>query len=1751
VDVFRLRNQLVENYAAYTRSFIKIADEDICQHVESELGAGALWPQPLLQLNPTFRRGGLVEDLVAEGLLHPRCGEIFRIDKSESNPHGLPLSLHQHQADAVRKSREGRSYVLTSGTGSGKSLTYIIPIVDHVLRRGSGRGIQAIVVYPMNALANSQLAELSKFLGIRDTDVTFARYTGQESTEERERIRSNPPDILLTNYTMLELLLTRSDDRAVVRAADGLAFLVFDELHTYRGRQGADVAMLIRRCRIAFNAKRLVCIGTSATMASGGTSVDQAAAVAKVASTLFGDTVDPTAVIAETLERATPELDLDVPEVRQALRAAISSGASPPADYETFRTHPMASWIESIFGVRSEAATGRLIRQTPRPLRGGESAASALATLTGTDESRCGEVIEAFLMRGSQLRASGASRFPIFTFRLHQFITRGDTVWSTLEAPGTRYLSLSKLVAQPGHSDRPLYPLVFCRHCGTSYARVWRTGVADQAATTSAARFLPRDDRPEEDEDQRVPGYLHLGQEQPWPEGDHQSSAILNRVPGFMKELAPNGEERIDSRSRRDLPTAVSLSPTGQVDRTGNGLRAAFIPGQFIFCLNPACGVAHARNQKSERSKLLTLGVDNRSTATTILAVQALSELQSDTTLERQARKLLSFTDNRQDASLQAGHFNDFAQVALLRSALHKALAKRGDRGLAHAELAPATFDAMSLRFDDYAADPDLRGPARSITDDALRKVIEYYIYRDLQAGWRFSAPNLEDCGLLRIVYHGLDGADGLLADAEVWSEGFFRTNEHGERVYEKVPAAIAECPDQVRRDIVVTLLHALRRNLVLKVDVLDRNRQQELATDTRARLLEGTVWHLDDPKQLASAEVAYPRAKRGQEFGFFVSSRGAIGRYLRRSIAVHATDELKGPDIDEAIRYLFMALGLYGIVEQVRSGTGGPGYQINHAALRWFVGDGVERPADRLRVYDEGETPLTPNAYFQRCYETFADLKSLLEAREHTAQVHAEARKRREELFREAKLPLLFCSPTMELGVDIAQLNVVNLRNVPPTPANYAQRSGRAGRSGQPALVYTYCAGRSPHDQYYFRRPSDMVAGAVAPPRIDLANRDLLQAHLQAIWMEIAKPDLGQTLTSVLDIDRSNGQITLRVKPALSRSLEDPALRIQALARGRELVDSVRDHLAGASWFHEEWVREVLDRLPQSFNSACDRWRELYRAATRQRELHHHIVGDHARPERERLTSSRLRAQAEAQLKILTEAEGVYEGDFYSYRYFASEGFLPGYNFPRLPISAYVPGRRNRDEYVSRPRFLAISEFGPRSLIYHEGARYRVERVNLDFGSSDIEAPMQLPTVTMKRCSSCGYAHIEDGHARSEVCDRCHASLADPTDPTEIREMVRLQSVSLRLAERITCDEEERQRFGYRILTAYRFPSVGGRLDRRDADVRIGDRRVMRLSYGDAATLFRINTSWANSPAKEQRGFVLDVERGYWARNPAELDADTPDAPATLRVVPFVTDDKNALVVAFEPTPPREAMAALQAALKRAIEKVYQLESRELAAEAMPSPQKRHEILLYESAEGGAGVLRQLVDDPRAIERIASAALELCHFDPETLEDLGAATCGKACYQCLLDYGNQPDHAMLDRHRIRDLLNELRHAQCLPSGGIGTREGRMVALRGKCDSGLEKRWLDELDALRLTPPSHAQHLIAACSTRPDFFYAEHNVAVYIDGPPHDTPEQRDRDAEITATLQQHGYAVVRFHHRDDWGAIFRRHPDIFGTPTS
>ena len=283
------------------------------------------------------------------------------------------------------------------------------------------------------------------------------------------------------------------------------------------------------------------------------------------------------------------------------------------------------------------------------------------------------------------------------------------------------------------------------------------------------------------------------------------------------------------------------------------------------------------------------------------------------------------------------------------------------------------------------------------------------------------------------------------------------------------------------------------------------------------------------------------------------------------------------------------------------------------------------------------------------------------------------------------------------------------------------------------------------------------------------------------------------------------------------------------------------------------------------------------------------------------------------------------------------------------------------------------------------------------------------------------------------------------------------------------------------------------------------------------------------------------------------------------MTVVPYVTDTKNALIVRPETVCSHEVMAGLQSALRVAIQQYFQLESRELVAEALPSARNRREILLYEASEGGAGVLRQIVDDPTVLPALARLALIACHFDPNTLQDLAAERCGKACYECLLDYGNQPDHRLLDRLAIRDLLVQLMHATCQPATGVASayatlptavtsvadiaqsaRVTHMAALRAQSEV-LPSQWLDRLEELMLTPPSDALWRIAGLDTRATFYYRDSNTVIFVDGPDHEEPEVAQEDDSMTQRLLERGYTVVRFDYRDDWDVIFAQHSDIFG----
>ena len=382
---------------------------------------------------------------------------------------------------------------------------------------------------------------------------------------------------------------------------------------------------------------------------------------------------------------------------------------------------------------------------------------------------------------------------------------------------------------------------------------------------------------------------------------------------------------------------------------------------------------------------------------------------------------------------------------------------------------------------------------------------------------------------------------------------------------------------------------------------------------------------------------------------------------------------------------------------------------------------------------------------------------------------------------------------------------------------------------------------------------------------------------------------------------------------------------------------------------------------------------------------------------------------------------------------------------------------------------------------------------------------------------------------------------------PLPTKGLFRLHNVATRRRDRINSDEEERQRQGFEVVSGFRFAVRNNQLSRRIADaVGAGGEPLATLTYGETAQLWRINRGRRRRADHDQLGFLLDVDRGYWANESDEAtdDDEDPVGPRVRRVLPYVEDTRNCLLVKPTDDLDAAAMASLEAALKHAIQIEFQLEENELATEPLPSLDARSWLLMYESSEGGAGVLRRLAEDRGALARVARRALEICHVDPDTGAELpmrpGHDDCEAACYDCLMSYRNQPDHPLLDRATVIPVLQAL---------AVATVELRAdaVSVEALVESDLEKEWLDWLRERGLRVPDQGQVLIEDANTRPDFLYPEHFVAIYVDGPHHDYPERQARDAIKARMMRDLGWRVVRFGHKDNWAQIADSYRDVFG----
>src|SRR5581483_5345409 len=545
--------------------------------------------------------------------------------------------------------------------------------------------------------------------------------------------------------------------------------------------------------------------------------------------------------------------------------------------------------------------------------------AQLLSERTGVPVERCSTAIQETLLAGCSERVDPDTGKTPFAFRLHQFISKGDTVYASLGVGNDRYLTFQRqhyVPEQPGKRDRLLFPLVFCRECGQEYYAVQK----------GRNRFLPKGSvRPEDETDtaekDSQAGFLYVSMDKPWPLDE---DTVAREVPEDWTEERP-GKPVVRRSQRSLLPKSLRVRPDGVIAENAEdeqrALQCHFFQAPFRLCLY--CGVSYSADQFNDFAKVATLSSEGRSTATTILSLSAIRRAKALSAANGQngstsrallAPKMLSFTDNRQDASLQAGHFNDFVEFGMLRSALYTALRHAGEKGLRHDELTQKVFDALDLDFQQYAVEKDARYQAREEIKQAFRKVLGYRLYRDLERGWRIISPNLEQCGLLTIDYLSLEE---LCLDEDVW---------------EKCHDALKDASPQRRKEISKTLLDHMRRELAIKIDYLNQSYQESLQQESNQRLI--APWALDENENFVYATILFPKTRKNEDrrYNIFLSGYSGYGRYLRRQGLSNAYRDIGVKETEKIIRQLLECLRLAALVERVvepRDKDDSGGYQL------------------------------------------------------------------------------------------------------------------------------------------------------------------------------------------------------------------------------------------------------------------------------------------------------------------------------------------------------------------------------------------------------------------------------------------------------------------------------------------------------------------------------------------------------------------------------------------------------------------------------------------------------------------------------------------------------------------------------------------------------------------------------------------------------------------------------------------------------
>lgn len=1369
---------------------------------------------------------------LSPGLLSPRL--IDALDRPAGNQgsnyrFARDASPYRHQLEAWKllAQPQPQSVIVTSGTGSGKTECFMVPILDQLAREadsctGPIEGVRALFLYPLNALIQSQQERLHAWTGPFGGDVRFCLYNGNTVEKpvpahlaaqtpnqvlDRQTLRASPPPILVTNATMLEYLLVRSQDAPILEKSRGkLKWIVLDEAHSYIGSQAAELSLLLRRVLHGFgvDSNEVRFVATSATI--GDPKGEAGQKLKEFLAGLAGVGLDRVHVVAG--ERQVPELPAGDAGYRSAPLEALE--AIPPEDetsrYQAVCANQTANGIRRLFVPQQGG-------QPARPLR---DVCNVLADPLAQHEPQTQQLALRWLDLLTRSRhPKDKELVPFLPLRLHAFHNILAGLWAcsdlncrcragtALDAPDWAFGAIYTEERQTCECGAPVYELRSCNDCNETY--LWgRIAVDSQSGSWTVIQDIEEmtdefklEAVAEDDSENAAPS--EASEEMVEQEGGRQDSPLVLIA---NRHLLETGEATIDIGTRildshSDLPKVK--------------VRIKEMAEEQLTC--PECGGHHGQGKLMFRPARLGAPFLLMQVIPTVLEFCP----DGDDALNKplRGRRMITFTDSRQGTARMAASLQRDAERNALRSAVYQYLASRSDVSsnpayrelleeiaeyeadyaetgspriktrlenkkleLAQFRSKPVSFQALAEQLALHATDIKRWAlsfyreinPAQFEGDAGTLELARLFLFREFARRPK-RANSLETLGLVSVQYPRLDGVN--VVPAPVLS--------HTQMSVEEWRQLLKLTLDFVVRDQSCLEFKDTWRRWVGKKEVSAKflppdSKEKALGIFRRWPQTNRVGQQNRMVRLLAVAFQKEPDSAQGRD-AIDSILRAAWEDLRRLELLRNAGDgcylaledmafDLIGTAWTCPVTRRVLDVTLRGLTPYL------PGHKrkastIECPSIRIPKWPGIkddfptqEQRTDAARAWlakDRDVAQLREQGIWSDINDRIVEGVRYYRTAEHSAQQSGAVLQDYEDRFKQGTINLLSCSTTMEMGVDIGGISVVAMNNVPPHPANYLQRAGRAGRRGETRSVALTVCKNNPHDQMVFGQPLWPFITQLPAPVIKLESPIIVQRHLNAMW-------LASFLWQQLEQAGGKGDLN-RLNMAWWALPKDDSKADEFIAKLRcfdpqqdaKLTSGLRMLLRNTCFDAGVPLSTLASEAANMMEAMLEGWYGEYFAVKAQLSNF---------DEKKQAKEPAFRALT-IQAKRLTEE--------YLLRELASGGFLPGYGFPTNITSfdtlnlEQLNKERNqknqerednrmlRRDLPSRDAVTALREYAPGSDVVIDGQVYRSAGVTLNWHAPASFDVKQIQSIRQAwRCNHCGASGTEitrDGHDRCEAC--------------------------------------------------------------------------------------------------------------------------------------------------------------------------------------------------------------------------------------------------------------------------------------------------------------------------------------------------------------------------------------------------------------